>query len=237
VSPLGPDIATREVTLVHNAYDHDVSATVVVGDPDHPDLILALPGSAAAVESDWVSGVSTTGNVSWTFRVAVPASAAALLPPTPGRPWTLRVQEGGYLNRSGRNTSYRLTYHWSFGDVEYEGGPVPQPTVEGGTVSVTIPNSLVGVGPEAPPLGLRIGPNPARAGSEIRFVQAGGGASEVCIFDLRGRSVGRIALTPAGESSAGAWSARDTRGRPLAPGLYLARLSGGARFRIVILPH
>ena len=34
---------------------------------------------------------------------------------------------------------------------------------------------------------LRIGPNPVRAGAEVRFVQAGGAPSEVRIFDQNGR--------------------------------------------------
>ena len=33
VSPLGPSVAFLEVTLVHNAYDNDITASVVVGDP------------------------------------------------------------------------------------------------------------------------------------------------------------------------------------------------------------
>ena len=237
VSPLGPSVAMIEVTLVHNAYDHDVTATVVVGDPKKPDLTIALPGSGAATSSDWVSGVSTTGNVSWTFRVPVPAGAASsLLPPTPDRPWTLRVQEGGYLNRSGRVTSFRLTYHWPHHEVVYEGDPVPQQTVEGGTVSVTIPNNLVGVG-EARRPGLRIGPNPVRAGSEIRFAADVPLTTEVRIFDLTGRSVGRVALAPAGDSASGAWTTRDAGGHPLTPGIYLARLSSGEHFRLVVLPR
>ena len=238
VSPVGPSAATIEVTLVHNAYDNDLEATVVVGDPGEPDLVLPLPGSGAAVASDWVSGVSTTGNVSWTFRIEVPADAAAgLLPPTPGRPWTLLVQEAGFVNRSGRVTSYHLTYHWAHGDVEYEGGPVPQQTLEGGTVSVEIPNSLVGVAPAAVSARLRFGPNPARAGSEIRFARDSAPASEVRIFDLRGRLVGRAQLAADGSGAAGVWRTRDARGGELAPGLYVARLTSGESARIVILPR
>ena len=237
VSPLGPSVATLEVTLVHNAYDNDVTAEIVVGDPNAPDLTIPLPGSSAAVASDWVSGLSATGNVSWTFRIEVPAGpAAGLLPPRPDRPWTLRVQEGGFVNRSGRVQSYRLVYHWPHADVEYVGGPVPQQTIEGGTVSVVIPNSTVGVGPGAAPAGVRFGPNPARAGSEIRFVRGGGERSEVRIFDLQGRNVAIVPLAPAGDSSAGVWSARDAGGRPLTPGLYVARLSTGERLRLVVLP-
>ncbi|HEY2955288.1 MAG TPA: S8 family serine peptidase [Candidatus Eisenbacteria bacterium] len=238
VGPIGPSLATIEVTLVHNAYDHDVSAAVVVGDPKNPDLTLPLPGSSAAVASDWVSGLSATGNVSWTFRIQVPSgTAAGLLPPTPNRPWTLRVQEGGYLNRSGRVTSYELAYHWPPSETTYQGGPVPQQTVESGTVSVIVPSSTTGIGPETPVAGLRIGPNPARPGAEIRFVRAGAASSVVSIFDLGGRLLSRVPLTPAGDSASGVWRARDARGRALAPGLYLARLASGERFRIVILPR
>ncbi len=151
--------------------------------------------------------------------------ASALLPPTPSRPWTLRVQEGGYVNRSGRVTACRLLYHWPNTDVEYLGGPVPQQTLEGGTVSVTIPSGVVGVGPEIPGTGLRFGPNPANAGSEIRFVREGEGPSEISIFDLGGRRMARVLLAPAGDSASGVWAALDARGRPLAPGLYVARLT------------
>ena len=236
-SPIGSSLATIEVTIVHNAYDTDVAAAVVVGDPSHPELTVPLPGSGAAVASDWVSGVSATGNISWTFRVEVPAgSAASLLPPNPHRLWTLRVQEGGYLNRSGRVQSYRLVYHWKHGDVAYDGSPAPQQTIEGGTVSVMVPSSAVSVGPVTEPPGLRFGPNPARAGSEIRFVRGGAIPGDVQIFDVHGRSVARVPFTPAGDSSAAVWRARDGRGRQLAPGVYLVRISTGERLRLVILP-
>jgi hypothetical protein len=237
-SPVGPSAATIEVTLVHNAYDNDLDASVVVGDPEDPDLVLPLPGSGAAVASDWVSGLSTTGNVEWTFRIEVPADAAVgLLPPTPGRPWRLLVQEGGFVNRSGRVTSYHLTYHWQHGDVEYEGGPVPQQTIEGTSVSIAIPNALVGVEDGIATSRLRFGPNPARAGSEIRFVHEGAASAGLQVFDLHGRAVGRVPLTAAGDSAVGVWRARDARGQALAPGLYVARLTTGERFRIIILPR
>ena len=61
-----------------------------------PALSFPLPGTSAAIASDWVNGVSALGNVSWTFHVEVPAGeASAWLPPAPSRPWWLRVTEGG----------------------------------------------------------------------------------------------------------------------------------------------
>jgi len=109
-------------------------------------------------------------------------------------------------------------------------------TIEGGTVGVVIPNAAVAVGPGAVPAGLRFGPNPARAGSEIRFARGGSARCEVWIFDLHGRNVARVPLEPAGDSSAGVWSGRDGHGKPLEPGIYLARLTSGERLRLVILP-
>src|SRR5206468_2448492 len=96
-----------------------------------PALSFPLPGSSAAVASDWVDGTSVTGNIASTFRIEVPTGAAdTWLPPSTVSPWWLRVTEGGFLNRSGRVTSYRLIQHTISGDVVYVGGPLPLQTLE-----------------------------------------------------------------------------------------------------------
>ena len=178
VSPSGPSAATLLVTIVHNAYDTDVDAAIEAGGGA---VTFPVPGTTAAVSSDWVDGTSTTGNVAWSFRIEVPAGSADLwLPPGPSTPWTLRVGEGGFVNRSGRVTDYRLVYHLEGGDVTYTGGPMPLLTIEGQTVTAMIPQNTVDVGPSRTTTpGLRAGPNPvgagARSASPRRRVGAGGG--------------------------------------------------------------
>jgi hypothetical protein len=116
VSPSGPSAATLLVTIVHNAYDTDVDAAIEAGGGA---VTFPVPGTTAAVSSDWVDGTSTTGNVAWSFRIEVPAGSADLwLPPGPSTPWTLRVGEEG-SSTGGRVTDYRLVYHLEGGDVTH----------------------------------------------------------------------------------------------------------------------
>ena len=237
--PLGPSAATLEVTIVHNAYDEDISATIEVdgsgGNP--PPLSFTLPGTTAAVSSDWIDGTSATGNVAWTFQVEVPSgSANTWLPPSPSAPWWLRVSEGGFVNRSGRVTSYRLIQHLTGGDVVYSGGPVPLPTLEGQTVVAAIPqNALAVEEPRTHPGGLRVGPNPARLGGSVRFAAGAGVAKEVEIFDLEGRRVARVPFAFASGERRATWTLRDARGQAVRPGVYLASESGGRTVRVVVL--
>ena len=64
-------------------------------------------------------------------------------------------------------------------------------------------------------------PNPARGNARITFAaRASQGEKSVTFYDVTGREVGRIASGP-GESSV-EWTARDSRGEALTPGLYFA---------------
>jgi len=230
-SPLGASAATIEVTIVHNAYDTDVDAEIIAGAGPSPSF--ALPATSGAVSSEWVSGASTTGNIAWTFRIEIPEGAAdAFLPPTPSAPWRLRVSESGYLNRSGRLTDYRLVWHAPGGDVEYEGSPIPQQTLEGFTIQATIPDEVV-----AAPDGVRAvrpvyGPNPARAGEAVRFESAAPG--DLRVFDLAGREVGSALFAREGSAYVARWDARRADGRPLPSGVYFAR-AGAASMRLVLI--
>jgi hypothetical protein len=239
ISPTGPSAATIEVTVVHNAYDEDVDATIEVGATGGNPASLAwtLPGSSAAVASDWVDGTSVNGNVAWTFRIEVPSGASnTWLPPNPSAPWWLRVTEGGFLNRSGRVTRYRLIHHASGGDVIYDGGPIPLGTIEGQTVAATLPANAVGVGPVTPTAhALRAGPNPARVGGRIEFSTSASAGKDVEIFDLTGRRIARVPLALRGGDRRASWGLRDQRGQPVRPGVYLARASEGERVRVVVL--
>ena len=185
---------------------------------------LALSGGTYAV-----TGTSATGNIAWTFSIPVAAGEAdAFLPPSPASPWTLRVTEGGYVNRSGRITSFRLIWHATGGDLVYEGSPVPQLTLEGSTVRSYAPSGLVSVDtPPARPL-FRAEPNPAFAGTEVAFRIPGGASGPLRVFDVSGREVARVAVVAEGDHGLARWNARDAAGGLLPSGLYFGRVAGFA---------
>jgi subtilisin family serine protease len=239
VGPVGPPAATIEVVVVHNAYDNDVSGEISLAGPEEAakqgtsSFSFPLPASGAAVSSDFVTGISATGNIAWTFRILVPAGVAdAYLPPTAQNPWWLSVADEGYLNRSGRVTSYTITWHSPAGDLTYSGGPTPQQTIEGQTVWLTSPVSAVGVDPISSRR-FRFGPNPVAAGQSVGFA-LGGAAGAMRVFDVSGREVGRIEPSKSGSFDV-RWTSRDAAGSPLPSGLYFARVGERSVARLVVL--
>jgi hypothetical protein len=194
---------------------------------------LELPGTSAAIASDWVSGVSTLGNVAWDFALDIPADfAPGAMPPTPQNPWRLRLTDGGYLNRGGRIQSFRMVWHASSADFVYEGGPLPVQTLEGGTVETQVPAPLTGVTTVRTTSALRAGPNPVRSGRAVTWLGSAVLDADLAVFDIGGRQVATI---PAGSlGSDRRWEARDRLGRPLPAGLYLAR-AGRETARLVVL--
>jgi hypothetical protein len=70
-------------------------------------------------------------------------------------------------------------------------------------------------------------PNPTRGAMSVHFVLPTDERVELVLFDVTGRQVRRLAH---GTYTAGAhdlaWDGRDASGRPMAPGVYLARLKG-----------
>ncbi len=100
----------------------------------------------------------------------------------------------------------------------------------------------VAVGPGAAPL-LELAapwPNPARSMAHLDFALPRAGPLGIEIHDLQGRRVRTLA---SGRLAAGryalAWDLRDDAGRPVAPGVYLARLRGeaGERSRRIVVLH
>ncbi len=98
--------------------------------------------------------------------------------------------------------------------------------------------------PEVPPAAAAreflASPNPARNATTLRFTLAAGESPEsITIHDVSGRVVRRLPLGP-GARAAGraAWNGLDDAGRPVAAGLYFARLDGvrAPAARIVRLP-
>lgn len=234
VLPAGAPAVTLEFTIVHNAYDSDLDGAFVLGSA--PAVFIPLPGSSAAWQSDWVTGIPTSGNVAWSFRVPLAlAQLGGQPPPAPGTPWQLQLDEGGFLNRHGRLIELRAIVHGASGDETVEGGPIPLVTLEGSTVFAVIPYEVAGVGSVPTAGALRAMPNPARPGASVSFSIGSEGATEVAIFDLAGRRVGLVPLVAGPEGARGTWSARDASGAALAPGVYLARAARGAAARIVLL--
>jgi hypothetical protein len=83
-------------------------------------------------------------------------------------------------------------------------------------------------------------PNPFGSGTVLRYTLAKAGDAELCVFDLAGRQVRRLA---AGPSAAGAhtveWNGLDDSGRRVIPGVYFYRLRTGGTSeakRVVVLP-
>jgi subtilisin family serine protease len=248
VSPVGPPAATVEVTIVHNAYDTDVDAAIEVGvgaasgatgdglASPPPALVYPLPGSGAAVASDWETGISSGGNIAWSFAIDIPQGAASpYLPPGPGQYWRLKLTEGGLLNRSGRITQYRVIWHAPGGDQVVAGGPLPVQTFEGVTAYAWAPTAVVGVAAPELARGLRIGPNPLRGGAMVTFVLASAPHDDLRVFDLAGREVGRAPFREEHGAWNARWVARDGQGRPLPAGLYLARAGSAGVGRLVVL--
>jgi hypothetical protein len=87
--------------------------------------------------------------------------------------------------------------------------------------------------------GLRATPNPARGWTLLRCTVSNAGKARAAIFDLSGR---RVRILHDGDWEAGphnlVWDGKDGRGRPVAAGVYNARVStshGSRSARIVML--
>jgi serine protease AprX len=232
-SPGGPSVATLEVTIVHDAFDSDIEASVQAG---AGGPVFELPGTAGAESSDWLDGSSFTGTQAWTFRIPVPAGpAGAHLPPDDGSPWTLTVADGGSITHTGRVDAFRLTWHAPGGDQVFTAQSVPQPTVEGSSIQVRIPTATSGVDGAGLGSGLRVRPNPARSGRLLRFVLPPEAAGEARVFDVTGSQVAHVRLTLTATGWQADWQARGADGSALAPGLYFVRGRAGPTSRIVLL--
>jgi len=232
VGPAGPSLATIELTIAHNAYDTDVTGSITAGGGSG----VPLPGSSAAVSSDWINGTSVTGNIAWTFRIEVAdPAAAASLPPGPDSPWVLAITEGGYLDRSGQLRDYRLIWHAPGGDQTYVGGPVPQPTIEGATLHAAVPGGVLGVGAPRDGSRLSVAPNPVRAGAVVTFTRPSPDKGNLVVFDLGGRRVAEAPFLVAGGHAEARWATRDAGGRPIEAGMYFARAGSSPALRVVVL--
>ncbi|MCK4546438.1 MAG: metallophosphoesterase [Candidatus Eisenbacteria sp.] len=104
------------------------------------------------------------------------------------------------------------------------------------TVTVTLDPTAVAAGADEVPIcGLRLEqnhPNPFNPHTVLSYTLPEAGRTQVSVFDVLGREVAVLVeeLQDAGRHSA-QWDGRDRYGNPVAPGVYLARLSMGGKVR------
>lgn len=230
--PAGPPMARIEWTIVHNAFDTDIDAALEIGGTELAPLVsIPLGGTSSAVASEWVDGIAALGNVAWTFHVPIEAGAA----PAPGQaPWRLRISEGGFLNRAGRVTEFRVV-DLGPGGTTHIGGPTPRQTLEGQTWWIASPQATTATDRADADPGLRYGPNPVRGGQRVSFATANDPQGPLEIYDLAGR---RLAATPfmrEGELWRAEWRAVGAAGRTLPAGLYFARIGTLPARRIAVI--
>jgi hypothetical protein len=77
---------------------------------------------------------------------------------------------------------------------------------------------------------VRVLPNPARSGVQIRFLAAGEAETSIAIYDIAGRLVWRrdMGLLPPGQHRLN-WPGTDRAGRPVASGIYFLSIRAGTR--------
>ncbi len=125
------------------------------------------------------------------------------------------------------NVVLRLVY-LSDGSIDEDGYYFDDFKIEGQVVATSAP--------EESPMVTRLDgawPNPFNPSTKIRFTTSSTGAVRLDIFDIQGRRVARLAdeVMSAGEHER-VWDGRNSRGRELASGVYLAQLEfGGQRFQ------
>jgi hypothetical protein len=146
-------IATAFYSVVHNAVDNDLLVRVgsdhdySPGNLGNADYETLGPGessqdSARVVLPSTVpanTGTSTVGTIEhfWSVGFKQGDGAQAHLPPSMTHPWFLSVKDAGYVNRTGRVTSFSLFVNDSPGSASgstyvTNHTPMPQPTGEFG---------------------------------------------------------------------------------------------------------
>jgi subtilisin family serine protease len=152
-------VATVFYRIAHNAVDNDLLVRIgadldyAPGNLGDADFETLGPGEAAQDSAVVLlssgtpadTGPATFGSVEhyWSVGFREGDGAEPYLPPSMSRPWFLRVVDGGYVNRTGRITAFSMFVNTSPGSAEgttyaTDHLPMPQPTLEGGTVPVTL---------------------------------------------------------------------------------------------------
>ncbi len=152
-------IATAYYRIVHNAVDNDLLVRLgsdldyEPGNLGGANFEVLGPGESSQDSARVIlptgvpanAGTSTLGTIEhyWSVGFRQGDGAEPYLPPSMARPWFLRVVEGGYINRQGRVTAFSLFVNDAPGSASgttytTDHAPMPQPTIEGGIVPVTL---------------------------------------------------------------------------------------------------
>jgi subtilisin family serine protease len=151
-------IATAFYRIAHNAVDNDLLVRIgsdldyMPGDLGDANFEVLGPGETAQDSAVVLlnggpanTGPATFGTVEhyWSVGFRQGDGAEPYLPPSMAKPWFLKVVDGGYVNRTGRVTAFSLFVNTSPGSASgttylTDHQPMPQPTVEGGIVPVTL---------------------------------------------------------------------------------------------------
>jgi subtilisin family serine protease len=165
-------VARLKYSITHNAIDNDLLVLLGTGTQvARAEFIVTGRSAAEADEVTTVAGDPTTGNLRHDFTIELTSrhGVADLLPPGDHQRWFLSVNEGGFVNRSGRVEAFSLEILDADGNVVevYTTGDVtPQPTVEGLTTELWIPDNPEVVLPGDSPAVVEADPGAAVQGTE-----------------------------------------------------------------------
>ena len=245
-----PALATAHFSIVHNEPDFDLTITLGVShghDEQHP-AYFALGFPVAEADSTVIhepanAATATVGYLErfWTYSIGASENIAPLLPPSHTWPWFLKVDEGGYVNRSGRITSFSVFQHDTPGSpngtLYVTDSVLPALTVEMQSTVVWIPDKAVSAPGEGISMGgseLSAWPNPFADQSVIRYsignevaLDANAPAT-LGLYDVAGRVVrvlSRETWSPGAKQTI--WDGRASDGRAVPPGVYFVKLQAG----------
>jgi subtilisin family serine protease len=242
-----PALATAHFSIIHNEPDFDLTITLGVshGHDEENPAYFALGFPAAEADSTVVhepanAATATIGYIErfWTYPIGASDNIAPYLPPSHTWPWFLKVDEGGYINRSGRITSFSVFQHDTpgspTGTLYVTDSVLPALTVEMNSTVVWIPEKAVAV-PDAGSIvasQLTAFPNPFAERSLIRYTigatHTPGETATLGLYDVAGRVVRILArdVSGAGEKQT-IWDGRSENGTLVPPGVYFLRLDAG----------
>jgi subtilisin family serine protease len=250
-------VATVRFGVAHNAVDNDLLVRVGadfdydIGNTGEADFERLGPG---AIEADSVvveipnnAATATIGNTVhyWSMDFTADDGVSPFLPP---KAWFLYVQDAGYVNRTGRVTSFSIVVWDSPGattGTEYTTNhvPMPQPTGELGLnpALLWIPErNTTGVS-ELPAIthALEARPNPSFGRATFEYsLGANAGDASLAIYDMQGRLVQDLGGPAAAGRHVVQWNGTDVRGGRVRPGVYFVRLRVGnlsQSHRLVVL--
>lgn len=245
-----PAIATVRFRVVHNEPDFDLTLSIGTShghDAANP-VFLALGFPANEADSLFIiepvnAATSTIGNQErfWSYVLTASDGVAGYLPPDHNYPWFLKVNEAGYINRSGRITGFSVFVNDSpgsaTGTLYVTDAVLPEPTVETMTSLVWIPEGAL----DAPVTGgshptLVASPNPFTDRSVIRWqvgrdLAANGNRATLGLYDVAGRMVRILAAGDRLGEGVTVWDGLTSEGRSAPPGVYFLRLDAGSATR------